>query len=264
VKPYADHFSRVAADYAARRPRYPPELFQYLASLAPSRDLAWDCAAGTGQASIPLGDWFERVVATDASAAMVAQADAHPKVEYRVAPAERSGLSGRSVDLVTVAQALHWLPLEDFYPEVERVLVPGGIVAVWTYGIIHVDAEPADGIVSRFYKDVVGVFWPAERRHVESGYRTLPFPFAELTPPSFAMQVQWTLAELLGYIGTWSATERYREAMGHDPVERLASELGSYWGDPVTSRTITWPLTLRVGKSRGTRPSRERGGEELG
>jgi len=262
VKPYADHFSRVAADYAARRPRYPPELFRYLASLAPSRGLAWDCAAGTGQASIPLADWFERVVATDASAAMVAQADPHPSVEYRVAIAERSGLPDQSVDLVTVAQALHWLPPTDFYAEVERVLAPGGIVAVWTYGIIHLDGEPADGIVSRFYRDVVGAFWPAERRHVESGYQTLPFPFAELTPPSFAMQVQWTLAELLGYIGTWSATERYREAMGHDPVERLASELGSHWGDPVTSRTITWPLTLRVGKSRGPTPSRERGGEE--
>jgi SAM-dependent methyltransferase len=262
VKPYADHFSRVAADYAARRPRYPHELFRYLASLAPSGRLAWDCAAGTGQASIPLADWFEWVVATDASAAMVAQADAHPKVEYRVAPAERSGLVDQSVDLVIVAQALHWLQLGAFYPEVERVLAPGGILAVWTYGIIHLDGEPTDKIVSHFYRDVVGAFWPAERRHVESGYRTLPFPFAELTPPSFAMQVQWTLAELLGYIGTWSATERYREAMGRDPVERLASELGSHWGDPAASRTITWPLTLRVGKSRGARPSPDPSGEE--
>jgi SAM-dependent methyltransferase len=262
VKPYADHFSRVAADYAARRPRYPPELFQYLASLAPSRDLAWDCAAGTGQASIPLGDWFARVVATDASAAMVAQADAHPKVEYRVAPAERSGLSGRSVDLVTVAQALHWLPLEDFYPEVERVLVPGGIVAVWTYGIIHVDAEPADAIVAQFYRDVVGPFWPAERRHVESGYSSLPFPFAELMPPAFAMQVQWTLAELLGYVGTWSATARFRETKGHDPLERLGPELGRHWGDPVTRRTITWPLTLRIGRARAASASRGWGGDE--
>jgi hypothetical protein len=132
---------------------------------------------------------------------------------------------------------------------VERVLAPGGIVAVWTYGIIHVDGEPADAIVSRFYRDVVGPFWPAERRHVESGYRTLPFPFAELTPPPFAMQVQWTLAELLGYIGTWSATARFRDAMGHDPVERLASELGTHWGEPVLRRTIAWPLSLRVGKT---------------
>jgi SAM-dependent methyltransferase len=249
MKPYADHFSKVAADYAARRPRYPPELFRYLASLTPARDLAWDCAAGTGQATIPLADWFERVVATDVSSAMVAQADPHPKVEYRVAAAERSGLPNQAVNLVTVAQALHWLRLDAFYPEVGRVLAPGGIVAVWTYGIIHVDGEPADAIVSRFYRDVVGPFWPAERRHVESGYRTLPFPFAELMPPAFAMQVQWTLAELLGYIGTWSATARYRVALGHDPIERLASELGSHWGEPMVRRTISWPLSLRVGKT---------------
>jgi SAM-dependent methyltransferase len=251
VTPYADHFSRMAADYAARRPRYPPDLFRYLASLVPSRDIAWDCAAGTGQATVPLAEWFARVIGTDASSAMVAQADPHPRVEYRVAPAEQSGLPDRRVDLVTVAQALHWLQLGASYREVEPVLVPGGIVAVWTYGIIRLDRGPADGIVSRFYGEVVGPFWPAERRHVESGCRTLPFPCAELTPPAFAMQVQWTLAELLGYIGTWSATERYRETMGHDPVPRLASELGIHWGDPAISRTITWPLTLRVGKSRG-------------
>jgi SAM-dependent methyltransferase len=262
VKPYADHFSKVAADYAARRPRYPPQLFRYLASLAPSHHLAWDCAAGTGQATIPLADWFERVVGTDASSAMVAQADPHPKVEYRVEPAERSGLPDRSVDLVTVAQALHWLQLDAFYAEVERVLVPGGVVAVWTYGIIHVDGEPADGIVSRFYRDVVGPFWPAERRHVESGYRTLPFPFAELMPPAFAMQVQWTLAELLGYIGTWSATERYRQATGHDPMDQLGFELERAWGDPIARRTVTWALTLRIGETRGATPSPERGGDE--
>jgi SAM-dependent methyltransferase len=264
VKPYADHFSKVAADYAARRPRYPPELFRYLATLAPSRHLAWDCAAGTGQATVPLAEWFERVVATDASSAMVAQADRHPKVEYRLAPAERSGLPDRGVDLVTVAQALHWLPLSDFYAEVERVLAPGGVLAVWTYGINQVDGEPADTIVSAFYRDVVGPFWPAERQYVESGYRTLSFPFDELVPPAFAMRVEWTMGELLGYIATWSATQRYREAMGHDPLERLATELGSHWGDSGTRRTITWPLTLRIGKIRRAPAAPEWYGEEQG
>jgi SAM-dependent methyltransferase len=249
VKPYADHFSRVAADYAARRPRYPAELFRYLAALARRRQLAWDCAAGTGQATVPLADWFERVIGTDASSAMIAEAESHPRIEYRVAPAERSGLANGSADLVTVAQALHWLKLDEFYAEVQRVLVPGGVLAVWTYGVIHVDTAEADAVLSRFYREVVGPYWPPERRYVESGYRTLPFPFIEVTAPAFAMQVQWTLTELLGYVATWSATQRYREARCRDPIEQLASELRDPWGEPASARTISWPLSVRAGKT---------------
>jgi SAM-dependent methyltransferase len=251
MKPYADHFSALAAEYASCRPRYPSELFTYLAGVVPRRDLAWDCAAGNGQATLPLAQWFRRVIGTDASSAMLAQAPSHPRVEYRVAPAQQSGLDDRSVDLVTVAQALHWLELDAFYAEVERVLVSGGVLAVWTYGITHIDHLDADRVLSHFYSQIVGPFWPADRHHVESGYRTLPFPFSELVPPVFVMEEQWTLAQLLGYVGTWSATRRFREATGHDPGEELAGELGSHWGDPATRRTISWPVTMRVGTSAG-------------
>jgi SAM-dependent methyltransferase len=253
MKPYADHFSALAAEYASCRPGYPSDLFTYLAGVAPRRELAWDCAAGSGQATLPLTQWFRRVIGTDASAAMLAQASPHPKVEYRVAPAQQSGLDDRSVDLVTVAQALHWLELDAFYAEVERVLVPGGVLAVWTYGITHIDHQGADHILSHFYSQIVGPFWPADRRHVESGYRTLPFPFPELVPPAFVMQERWTLGQLLGYVGTWSATRRFREATGRDPVEDLAGELGRQWEDSATRRTISWPLSLRVGMSAGNR-----------
>ena len=248
MKPYADHFSTLAAEYASCRPGYPSDLFTYLAGVAPRRELAWDCAAGNGQATVPLTEWFRRVIGTDASSAMLAQAPPHPKVEYRVAPAQQSGLDAQSVDLVTVAQALHWLELDQFYAEVERVLVPAGVLAVWTYGITHIDEPEADRVLSHFYSQIVGPFWPADRCHVEAGYRTLPFPFPELVPPLFVMQEQWTLAQLLGYVGTWSATRRFREAAGRDPVEELAAELGRYWGDPATRQTISWPLSMRVGR----------------
>lgn len=251
MKPYADHFSALAAEYASCRPGYPGDLFSYLAGVAPRRKLAWDCAAGSGQATLPLTQWFHRVIGTDASSAMLAQAPPHPNVEYRVAPAQQSGLDDRSVDLVTVAQALHWLELDAFYAEVQRVLVPGGVLAVWTYGITHLDHPGADRILSHFYSQIVGPFWPADRRHVESGYRTLPFPFPELVPPTFVMQEQWSLAQLLGYVGTWSATRRFREATGRDPVEALAGELGREWGDSATRRTVSWPVSMRIGTSAG-------------
>jgi SAM-dependent methyltransferase len=248
MKPFADHFSRLASEYATCRPGYPAELFAYLAELAPRRDLAWDCAAGTGQATLPLTRWFRRVVGTDASAEMIAQAPSDRRIEYRVAPAEQSGLDPESVNLVTVAQALHWLELEPFYKEVERVLVRGGVLAVWTYGVTRLEDDVLDGIVSRFYSKVVGPYWPTERRHVESGYRTLPFPYVELLPPAFAMRVEWSVEALAGYIRTWSATKRYLETVGTDPVDQLESQLRPLWGDPQNKKTIFWPLSLRVGR----------------
>jgi SAM-dependent methyltransferase len=248
MKPYADHFSRLAPAYASCRPGYPDELFTYLAGLLARHELAWDCAAGSGQATLPLARRFQRVVATDASAAMLDQAPRHPKIEYRVATAEKSGLSSGTVDLVVVAQALHWLDLDRFYSEAARVLIPGGVLAVWTYGTQYLHDAAIDPLVQRFYSEVVGPFWPSERRHVESGYRTLPFPFPELEPESFAMEEEWNLSQLLGYLRTWSATQRYRESHGRDPVEQLSLEIEPLWGENPSTRTIRWPLSLRVGR----------------
>jgi SAM-dependent methyltransferase len=248
LKPFADHFSALAGAYAGCRPQYPDELFEYLAAVSQGHELAWDCAAGSGQATIPLARTFRRVIATDASRAMLAQAPRHPGIEYRVAPAEASGLPSVSADLVTVAQALHWLDIEPFYAEVNRVLVPGGVLAVWTYGSQMLDDEALNALVRQFYYETVGPYWAPERRHVESGYRTLPFPFAELEPPAFAMQQHWTLVELLGYIRTWSATYRFREVTGCDPVEELARELAPFWGDSESTRRVRWPLSMRIGR----------------
>ena len=208
MKPYADHFSRLAPAYAGCRPGYPDGLFDYLGQVAPQRKLAWDCAAGSGQASISLAQRFARVVATDASGAMLARAPRHPRVEYRVALAESSGLADATADLVTVAQALHWLELRPFYAEVERVLGPGGVIAVWTYGSQQLGHADLDRVLDDFYRNVVGPYWPPERTHVDSGYSAIPFPFIELGAPSFEMQARWTLAQLLGYVRTWSATQR--------------------------------------------------------
>jgi hypothetical protein len=179
---------------------------------------------------------------------MLDQAPRHPAVEYRVAPAEASGLGDATADLVTVAQALHWLNTGTFYAEVDRVLMPGGALAVWTYGAQSLDQPALDSVLQHFYAEIVGPYWPPERRHVESGYRTLPFPFPELEPPVLTMQELWSLPQLLGYVGTWSATQRFRDAVGHDPVGRLGQDLSQHWGDPSAPRRIRWPLSLRVGR----------------
>jgi ubiquinone/menaquinone biosynthesis C-methylase UbiE len=244
---FHDHFSTVASRYADYRPRYPKELFDYVGGLAPSRSLAWDCAAGNGQATIDLATHFQRVIATDASSEQIAAAQRVPNVEYRVAAAEESGLPDNSADLVTVAQALHWFDLDRFYADVRRVLRPGGVLAVWAYGINTVESRAINDIVQDFYSNIVGPFWPPERKIVEEGYKMLPFPFVEVQPPNFQMQTRWTLDQLLGYFGTWSATNRFIKAKGENPLPALRDRLKGVWGEPESARFVTWPLTLRVG-----------------
>jgi SAM-dependent methyltransferase len=248
LKPFADHFSTLARAYAAARPTYPPELFDHLASLAPARRRAWDCAAGSGQATLPLADRFAEVLATDASAEQLAQAPARAGVTYRAGLAHESGLPAASVDLVTVAQALHWLDPGAFYAEARRVLVPDGVVAVWCYGLPLLGEEPVGRLLRHFYGAVVGPYWAPERRLVETGYRTLPFPFEELPVPSFDMALDWTPADLLAYLRTWSATSRFTTERGYDPVVAFGVELARLWATD-TARRVRWPLSLRVGRA---------------
>jgi len=249
---FRDHFAGVASHYASHRPSYPAELFVWLAGQAECRERAWDCATGNGQAAVALAGHFGRVLATDASSAQIAAATPWPQVEYRVAAADDSGLAAQCVDLVTVAQALHWFDLDRFYAEVRRVLKPGGLLAVWTYGVFRaegVDAQQVQALLDRFYYQTVGPFWPPERRHVENGYAELAFPFDGLVVPPFAMAVNWQLDDLAGYLRSWSATSRYREQYAIDPVLALAEELAPLWGEQ--RRRVVWPLSIKVGRLAG-------------
>lgn len=245
---FKDHFSKLAAQYAAFRPSYPAPLFDYLAQLCAERRKVWDCACGSGQASVALAGHFESVIATDASAQQVAAAPPHNRVTYRVAKAEDSGIDAGSVDLVAVAQALHWFDLDSFYAEVNRVLVPSGVMAAWTYGVLHVEGAALDALIQEFYHSIVGPYWPPERALVEKGYRPLKFPFTEVVAPSFNMEERWERAHLLGYLRSWSATGRYVEVEGVDPVAELESRLEPLWADARVARTVTWPLAVRVGR----------------
>jgi hypothetical protein len=244
---FKDLFSVGASGYARFRPRYPPALFEWLAGLCSQRDLAWDCATGSGQAAIGLGPWFARVIATDASPEQLAHAEPAVNLEYRLARAEESGLSDRSVSLVTVAQALHWLDRPLFYAEVRRVARSGGVVAAWCYGLFAMDPR-VDAIIDRLYGVTLGNWWTADRMLVEEGYRTIEFPFEEIAAPRFDMTAEWTLADLEGYLRTWSALQRYRADRGEDPVTTIHSDLAAAWGEPGRARVVRWRLHARVGR----------------
>jgi len=242
---FKDHFSKQAADYAKFRPRYPSKLFEYLGSVAPSRTVAWDCATGNGQAAVKLAEVFDGVIATDASEKQIAKAQPYANVEYRVAPAENSGLQSGTVDLIMVAQALHWFDLDRFYREARRLLKPNGIFAASAYNLLHIESA-IDEIVNRYYFEVVGPFWPAERALVEK-FEELPFPFPEIKAPLFAMIARWNLEHLVGYLRSWSATQRFIAATQRDPLKEIVDELRAVWGGSNQWRRVVWPLTVRVG-----------------
>ncbi len=247
---FRDHFSDVAGAYARHRPGYPDELYTYLATLCRRHRLAWDCGTGSGQAAIGVARLVDRVVATDASAQQLAEARPHPRVSYETRPADRSGLADGSVDLVTVAQALHWFDLDPFYREVERVLRPGGVLAAWCYQLTRVTAR-VDRVIDRFYDDVVGPYWPPEREHIDRGYATIPFPYRTLETPPFSTWRELNLDGFVRYLATWSAVRRYARERGSDPLAEMFGELAEAWGRPETRRAVRWPLALRVGRKPG-------------
>jgi SAM-dependent methyltransferase len=244
---FKDHFSDVAAAYSLHRPRYPDALFAWIAGVAPGRTLAWDAATGNGQAATGLAAHFQRVVATDASAAQIAHAVLHPRIEYRVARAEASGLADGAADAVTVAQALHWLDIAAFWREARRVLRPHGLIAVWGYAL-PVIGPSIDPIVAELSERTLGAYWPPERRILDDGYATVDFPFEALATPTFTLEVDATLHEFLDYLRTWSAVRRRIERSGDDPVDAVAPRLAPHW---TGRRRIVWTLALRAGRVPG-------------
>ena len=243
---FKDLFSGHSQDYAKFHPVYPGALFRYLASLASARGLALDCATGNGQAAILLAEYFDQVVAADPSERQLANAPAHPRVRYRRAAAEDSGLPAGSVDLVTAAQAFHWFRQEEFFREARRVLKPEGILAFWCYAMSKI-SPAVDAAIVRFYEETLEGCWQPERRLVDEGYQNVRWPFQDVPSPPFTMTARWSLDQLLGYLGTWSAVKTYKERSGRDPLELLRPELKATWG-PKLSRDVRWELSLRVGK----------------
>ncbi len=237
-----DRFSNHAKQYAAFRPKYPDALYNTLFKQVSSFGVAWDAGTGNGQAAIVLAKHFERVHATDISAKQLENAENAENIVYAVG--ETCGLPDHAVDLITVAQAIHWFDRGKFYMECARVGKPGAVVAVWGYGLLTVE-DSIDEAIRDFYVSVVGPFWDPERKHIDQHYRTIGFPFAEITTPSFIMPFHWTLAELEGYLTTWSAVQKFMQAQGVNPVPELISKIRPRWKEKMN---IKFPLFMKLGK----------------
>jgi ubiquinone/menaquinone biosynthesis C-methylase UbiE len=233
-----DNFSQDSKQYAQFRPRYPKDLFDHLLSLVKEKNTAWDCGTGNGQVAGVLADHFTNVYATDISQQQINEAIKLPNIFYSVQPAEKTSFHEKEFDLITVAQAIHWFRFDDFYAEVKRTLKPGGIIAVIGYGPIQT-IKPLQEIIDHFYKNIIGSYWDAERHYIDELYQTIPFPFEEITMPVFTMSYQWTLVQLTGYLGTWSAVKHYIKQHQTDPVALIQKELSGAW--PATP-SISFPV----------------------
>ena len=226
---FKDLFSGHAEDYAKFRPHYPKELFEYLSSISLRHDRVWDCGTGNGQAAVELAAFFREVIATDPSEKQLSSAQPHSGVIYRQASAEVSDLESASVDLVTVAQAFHWFKHAEFYEELKRVARPDAHLAIWSYNLCKVTPE-VEKLMLHLYDDVLGdQYWEPERKHVEKDYRSIPNPFDELPARAFEMKADWSLDHLVGYMGTWSALQKYVRQNGSNPLEALYEPFKTAW-----------------------------------
>lgn len=244
---FKDHFSENTKEYNRFRPKYPAELFSYLASVSKQHQKAWDCATGTGQSAIPLSEYFSTVIATDASETQIENAEKKQGVVYYVATAENSNIEDSSIDLITVAQAFHWFNIEEFSKEVNRVLKDKGILSVWTYNLLSVQ-EDIDKEISYLYDIILGEYWPEERKMVEGGYKDFQLPFKEIRNPAFNLSANWNLSQLIGYLCTWSATKKYQKEIGINPVENVYDKIADVWGEPEKILSVKWPLSIRSWK----------------
>lgn len=245
---FKDHFSQVAGAYANWRPTYPEALFDAISSVVPASASVWEPGCGSGQATHGLGQRFAQVFATDPSAAQIQQhwanASATTNIRVAVEPAESTSLADQSVELVAAAQALHWFDRPRFFAECERVLRPGGVLAAWTYQDMVFSDELAPA--ANPFRAQIDPYWPPERADVDSGYAGYDWPFPPLPSPELWLTAEWTLPQLLGYLGSLSATARCRAATRSDPVEQHAGALAKAWGDPKRLQPMRWPLVLHL------------------
>lgn len=241
-----DHFSRQSDLYSKYRPTYPQELYDFIIRHINSKQTAWDCGTGNGQAARELAKYFEKVFATDISRKQINHAVQASNIFYSVQPAEQTNFPDNTFDLVTVSQALHWFQFDKFYTEVNRVAKPEASIAVWMYGLLSISPEIDELVGIEFYKNTLGHYWDYERKYVDDNYTTIPFPFDEIQTALFSIHVEWTLEELQGYFNTWSALQKFIETNQINPVDELMKKIKSIVkGEKIS---IVFPVHLRMGR----------------
>jgi ubiquinone/menaquinone biosynthesis C-methylase UbiE len=245
---FIDNFSSQSKQYSSSRPTYPESLFEFLYTVTPQNNLAWDCATGNGQAAISLSKYFNKVIASDASKNQIRYAFQRQNIVYKLFQAENAELDNDSVDIVTVAQALHWFDFDKFYSNVKRVGKKDGIIAVWSYDMHKINPE-IDKIIDKLNVDgeILGSYWDKEAKYVKEKYKTIAFPFEEISVPVFKTTLDWNLLQLWDYMKTWSSVKKYYSENKLDPLDLVKAEVKILWGNEFDKKQVTWNINIRVG-----------------
>ena len=242
-----DLFSKQSDLYARYRPTYPKALYDYIVSFVKEKNVAWDCATGNGQAAVVLSEYFKKVIATDISPAQIEKARPKENIEYKVCPAESTPFEENIFDLVTVAQAYHWIRWDEFKKEVTRVCKPNAVIAIWTYYDRITDDDKIDKAVRDFYENVTKPYWDYERKYVEEKYSTVEFDYELLPVKNFETVLNWKREDLLGYVSTWSAVQKYIKVNGYSPLSIIEEEIKKLWPEGEVKKVI-FPIYLKLGR----------------
>jgi len=248
-----DRFSSHASEYSRFRPEYPDSLISFVLSVTKRRESAWDCGTGNGQLAARLSPHFRTVFATDISKEQLAQAPAISNVRYSVEAAGETQFADKQFDLISIAQAIHWMPFDALYRDVYRCLKDDGLFLVTGYGLLSINPQ-IDAVVRHLYTEILGAYWDPERRYIDEEYATIPFPFEEVESPPFLQQYDWSLAQFTGYLNTWSAMKQYSKSTGLEALDSIAENLRAAWGASKT-HLATFPILLRMGRKKGRNSS---------
>src|SRR5215203_2575392 len=224
-----DLFSDQAKNYALYRPDYPEELFTYILSFVTEKNVAWDCATGNGQSALPLSKYFKKVFASDISKKQLEQAANEENIEYVFCSAEETPFPDNSFDLITVAQAYHWLDWEKFHREATRVAKSNCVIAIWMYDLLFSEEKKLNELILHFYKHVTGPYWDEKRKHIDDHYSTVRFEFDPLPAKEFFIERPFTKEQLFGYFSTWSATQKFIKANGKSPINQVRDGFNQLW-----------------------------------
>jgi ubiquinone/menaquinone biosynthesis C-methylase UbiE len=242
-----DLFSKQSDLYARYRPTYPKELYEYILSFVKEKNTAWDCATGNGQAAVVLADHFKKVIATDISAAQIEKATLKDNIEYLVCPAESTPFKENTFDLVTVAQAYHWIKWDEFRKEVTRVSKPRAVIAAWTYNRNKIGDKKIDDAILSFYENITKPYWDYERKYVEELYATVEFDYELLPVKQFETILNWQREDMIGYISSWSAIQKYIKTNGYSPIPIIEEELNKFWPEGEVKK-VNFPIYLKLGR----------------
>lgn len=245
-----DLFSQQSDYYAKYRPSYPDELYDFIMQHVSQNKTAWDCATGSGQVAARLAEFFDTVYASDISKEQMQHAPQQENIRYVQAPAEETGFDAGLFDLITVAQAIHWFDIEAFYEEVTRTAAGHALLAVIGYGMVRSHNDEIDSLLRELYDYTFGSYFGVARSYLDHRYRTLPFPFEEIPSPSFQTRLHWTLADLQGFLNSWSTIQKFKEEKGVNPADEVIEKIKPLWPKG-EEREVVFPVFMRMGRVHG-------------